>query len=571
MCLDGSSQLVNGIKRVVIVCTTRITQIISRCQLTCFHKCRLIQGVRIICVHLRICSLRVTATGTARISSYSIGGVIVIVGRRITVIITVKVCDSYTNVHRLSVRAIRLQLSNQVCQRIFQNLETCLGGVIAVFILNVIGIHRGRSIQHDNNVSALLDGHTGGGQLDLSDTGGLEVDTGGGLIDLNCTLVGVLGVVGGSLNGHVDILVGSICVTIRSPGVGNLHLTAAGTVVKGDKAGVGNAVDDGTSVAVDGEAPATACGQGGRSVVPQQVEVNLLGVGAALDQVVHDVGSIHAVGCARNRGVTDQFLGRIISGVYIDLNLNGTKGSIVIEDLHGVGAAERGVVGVNPTEGDVIVGGSAVVDDGLVGVQLVVGHGHGDARHNLGQSISGRGALLYGVKRFALSDVILVSIWNHHFGNAQRFAVIGNGHFIVTGGVCMIGLRKLQCQFVDINVFIHRVGGGLVAHALEGLNGELISQACQCGIRTSTNLHIVGQVAGELVEGAVLCFSGSTADNGSTVSGIQANSTTRGRNTGSGQIVRPVTALITNSICPVSIANRPPRCTRIVASTSSKH
>ena len=112
----------------------------------------------------------------------------------------VEVGDGHAQIRLLAVRTGSLELSDQVLQRLFQHLRTSL-----VRAGNFVSCHGGRGIQHDDNVSALLDGHAGGGQLHLGDTGSLEVDAGTGLVDLHGALIGILGVVIDNTGFHLDL------------------------------------------------------------------------------------------------------------------------------------------------------------------------------------------------------------------------------------------------------------------------------------------------------------------------------------------------------------------------------
>ena len=195
--LDGGTHLVDGVEGVVVVGTGGVVQGVGSSQIlhgdegTCTQRtiagidpCLGVGVVGDVIGH-HVC--RVTVIGCA-------AGVVVLA------VEAVEVGDGHADVQQLTVRTGSLELSDQVLQRLFQHLCTSL-----VRAGNFVSCHGRRRIQHDDNVSALLDGHAGGGQLHLGDTGGLEVDTGTGLVDLHGALIGILGVVIDNTGFHLDL------------------------------------------------------------------------------------------------------------------------------------------------------------------------------------------------------------------------------------------------------------------------------------------------------------------------------------------------------------------------------
>ena len=195
--LDGGTHLVDGVEGVVIVGTGGIVQGVRRSQIlhgdegTCAQ--RTIAGID-PCLGVGVVG-DVIGHHVCRVTVIGCAGVAAVI-----TIEAVEVGDGHADVQKLTVRTRSLELSDQVLQRLFQHLRTSL-----VRAGNFVSCHGGRGIQHDDNVSALLDGHARGGQLHLGDTGGLEVDTGTSLVDLHGALIGILGVVIDNTGFHLDL------------------------------------------------------------------------------------------------------------------------------------------------------------------------------------------------------------------------------------------------------------------------------------------------------------------------------------------------------------------------------
>ena len=195
--LDGGTHLVDGVEGVVVVGTGGVVQGVGSSQI--------LHGDEGTCAQSTVAgvNLRLAVSGIRNTVGHLVCRVTVIGCAGVAVVITieaVEVGDGHADVQQLTVRTGSLELSDQVGKRLLKDLRTSL-----VRAGNGVSLHGGRRIQHDDNVSALLDGHAGGGQLHLGDTGGLEVDTGTGLVDLHGALIGILGVVIDNTGFHLDL------------------------------------------------------------------------------------------------------------------------------------------------------------------------------------------------------------------------------------------------------------------------------------------------------------------------------------------------------------------------------
>ena len=212
--LDSMAQLVDCIECIVVVRTGNIfeTELSTvRGQFGCGHECAVsqISGAGIDC-----CLVGCVVPGGI------VGGVIfltvirrAVAGRVIVAVKAVEISQSNADIQRLVVIAAGLQLCDQVLQRVLENgcaaifeATATAGCACSLFVVdNAPALHGGRGIHHDDNVNALLQGDAGGGNFDLGDTGGLEVDTGTGLVDLNRALVGVFGVIVDHTGHNIDL------------------------------------------------------------------------------------------------------------------------------------------------------------------------------------------------------------------------------------------------------------------------------------------------------------------------------------------------------------------------------
>ena len=181
--LDGGTQPIDGIECVVVVRTVtgfhaKSRDIQGSSRLECAGRKRLIARVHLI----RACDIELT---------FDI--VVGIIGIGTGLVENVKVCNSNLNV--IGVGRI-LQLGFEGTQRSSQCFQT--GRRVTIVILGVVGntsVHRGRQVQHNDNVDTFDHGQAGGGQLDVDHAETLQVGGISGLIDLNGAGIGVLGVV----------------------------------------------------------------------------------------------------------------------------------------------------------------------------------------------------------------------------------------------------------------------------------------------------------------------------------------------------------------------------------------
>ena len=233
--LSRMAQLINHIKGIVIVGAGLIIQVVNFGQLFSRNECSSFDcsgaGIDIVggisaCIFTPLGQLiRIIPTIRAALIGIE----------------TVEVSNGNVDIKHLAVITGRLKLSDQILQRFFQNhitahmlstLDVVAVGVAlftVLFTANTPVFYRRRSIQHNDNVCALLHGHAGGGQLHLGNTAGLEVDAFAGFAHADRTFVGVFGVV---ITGNIDntqrkapgsltavsdsqILVGSVCFNIQ--------------------------------------------------------------------------------------------------------------------------------------------------------------------------------------------------------------------------------------------------------------------------------------------------------------------------------------------------------------------
>ena len=179
-------------------------------------------------------------------------------------VVAVEVGNSQADIIGVAHSIGALELGNQILQSGLQDVQT--GNTIHGLC------HGAGHIQHNDHVRALLDGNTGGGQLDPSQTRGLEVDARSGLVDTDRALVGVVGIIHGGNrqneffgHGQVAQLDGQTLVNTGLAEVevtlqhGNGHgLLIHGAIIVGNgngRAGLGGglgAVVDGGGLSVNG-------------------------------------------------------------------------------------------------------------------------------------------------------------------------------------------------------------------------------------------------------------------------------------------------------------------------------
>ena len=233
--LSRMAQLINHIKGIVIVGAGLIIQVVSFGQIFSRNECSSFDcfgaGIDIVG---GISACIITPLG-------QLIRIIPTIRAALIGIETVEVSNGNVDIKHLAVITGRLKLSDQILQRFFQNhitahmlstLDVFAGRAAlstVLFAANTPVFYRRRSIQHNDNVCALLHGHAGGGQLHLGNTAGLEVDAFAGFAHADRTFVGVFGVV---ITGNIDntqrkapgsltavsdsqILVGSVCFNIQ--------------------------------------------------------------------------------------------------------------------------------------------------------------------------------------------------------------------------------------------------------------------------------------------------------------------------------------------------------------------
>ena len=339
--LDGGTHLVDGVEGVVVVGTGGIVQGVRRSQILNGNECtcaqRTVAGV----------NLRLAVSGIRNTVGHHVCRVTVIgcAGYAVaSTIEAVEVGDGHAQIQLLAVCPGGLELRNQVGKRLLKDLRTSF-----VRAGNGVSCHGGRGIQHDDNVSALLDGHAGGGQLHLGDTGSLEVDAGTGLVDLHGALIGILGVVIDNTGFHLDLdsaqhlaqiadlhPVGAGGVTVEGvlplPGqIGVCDLGLAGAILSGggvagdtgldssQRLGSGAALRHGVNgVALDQRIDGAGRGAAGGAGVLVEADTGGGRLGDSPATVVNDV----PVGAVNIVNIVDTI------AVVIHLELNGISGAV---------------------------------------------------------------------------------------------------------------------------------------------------------------------------------------------------------------------------------------------------
>ena len=126
-------------------------------------------------------------SGSDRVVNRSIIRINIVVAVLI-LIITIEVRNGHADIRSIAGTVI-LQLVQQVIQGSRQHLQA------ALIRSADLSDHGAGGIQHDDHVRALLGRNTGGAQLDLGNTGGLEVDAITGLVHHDRALIGIIRVI----------------------------------------------------------------------------------------------------------------------------------------------------------------------------------------------------------------------------------------------------------------------------------------------------------------------------------------------------------------------------------------
>ena len=261
-------------------------------------------------------------------------------------VVTVKVRNRNTDVHGQAIVTVGLQLLHQALQRGLQNGQSGLA-------INGI-VHGAGQVKHNDDVRALLHGHTGSGQLHTGHAGFLEIDAGSGLANLDRTLIGVIGIVVASLGHH-----------IQSEVLGDLH-----AVVSQSQAGNGTGLAGGDSFAI----------------LRQHGNVNGDSVVVAVFQL--DVNQSAGIGYLGSALLNSAFFGfHTVTGDVDGRNhdLGSAQSHAIVGDGHGILAADRAIVAGIQSPGNAL----AVIGEGLGSVHVTVVIEDIDASLNRGQCVLG--------------------------------------------------------------------------------------------------------------------------------------------------------------------------------------